>query len=643
MQVKNIICSLLLISITSQSLVGCNSGGGSVDSNWTTNSGTELKYTKEHDNDVYFYNLDNIDSISFSETGHSIRSGQPYDGVGSSSGSDKNKGDYLKLRVKAGRKADSKVGDDFKNSVAGHYAITSDNDDVHKNTNFYTYGSLYINGDPIKGPVHIAQFSSGSRNAWAFGNINAKNGPDRNSLTIYSYNDHPYCIYHYRDKYSIEEWAVADGDCSTAYDPKRGRGIHDNELRIYRSSDIESIGIVPTGEFEIPPSQPYDGVNVSEQEAENYGVYTSVIIKAGRHHEGWVGADFINKAKNYAVTSDYDHDVQDKSNFFVANKMSINGDPVKGNVYFLQYQTSNSSHIVYVQRNGWGIGNEYAKAGPNHNSFTLFTTHEGEDIPYCFFHNGAINSIEEFDIVNGDCNEVYNPGKENATLRSNQVFLSAYDGSGKVLPITYSYLGSKVTEAQPSLNNLNYRQITTDSDSALMVEFLAGRHKSKDVAKAFASNLGNSSSHIIRTVSKDTKPSRLNFYIDGKLSIDGSEVANSVYLAQGHRSTTTTVLNVLGTLLVSAGVKVMKLRGEGYDGDNRCGVRSLAFILISTGLGLIYSSSESVANDWWVGSNSISSDVIHTSNGRCYKVSSKKDDSDSAAVNRFFFRETSCE
>jgi len=123
----------------------------------------------ENDNDVNF-NVSGVQYFSFTESGHSITSGQPYGGA---SGSVKDGLKSAKIVVKAGRKGSSGPADWFKAQVGDGKVIASRSwSSLPKNLNFAVEGTLVIRiGDQntVCDNVIIAQGHAGAYNDWWLG------------------------------------------------------------------------------------------------------------------------------------------------------------------------------------------------------------------------------------------------------------------------------------------------------------------------------------------------------------------------------------------------------------------------------------------------------------------------------------------
>lgn len=124
---------------------------------------------KEHDNDVYFA-ITGVNSFSFTETGHSITSGEPYSGA---SGSVSDAGSKAKITVKAGRKGSSDVADWFKTQVGSGQTIVCDSKgNFPDKLNFAVQGTMTIGTDEgtyTCENVIVAQGHFGVNNNWWMG------------------------------------------------------------------------------------------------------------------------------------------------------------------------------------------------------------------------------------------------------------------------------------------------------------------------------------------------------------------------------------------------------------------------------------------------------------------------------------------
>ena len=130
--------------------------------------------TKEHDNDVYLH-TNGLTGCSFTETGHSITSGQPYSGT-TASGSD----GKCTITVKAGRKKSSSVADWFTQQIGTGNAIACDSSGpMPDELNFAVEGTLTLTqGDTVMTCENmiVAQGNFSSVNNWWLGGSDVKSG-----------------------------------------------------------------------------------------------------------------------------------------------------------------------------------------------------------------------------------------------------------------------------------------------------------------------------------------------------------------------------------------------------------------------------------------------------------------------------------
>lgn len=123
----------------------------------------------EHTNDVNF-NISGVQYFSFTESGHSITSGQPYGGA---SGSVKDGLKSAKIVVTAGRKSSSDVASWFKSEVGDGKAVAARSlNPLPGKLNFAVAGTLVIRiGDQntVCDNVIVAQGHAGSYNDWWIG------------------------------------------------------------------------------------------------------------------------------------------------------------------------------------------------------------------------------------------------------------------------------------------------------------------------------------------------------------------------------------------------------------------------------------------------------------------------------------------
>lgn len=122
-----------------------------------------------HDNDIFF-DVVGMKGVSFTETDHSITSGQPYHGA--SSGIKKEAGhDQAFIRVNAGRKKSDQVAKWFKNRAGKGQTVVCDSAGTYPNElNFAVQGTLKITNVSDEVIVCdnfiIAQGHFGANNNW---------------------------------------------------------------------------------------------------------------------------------------------------------------------------------------------------------------------------------------------------------------------------------------------------------------------------------------------------------------------------------------------------------------------------------------------------------------------------------------------
>jgi hypothetical protein len=129
---------------------------------------------RQHDNEVFFA----VNGFNFTETGHSITSGQPYGGTtsGATDGT-------AQITVSAGRKGSSSVASWFKQQVGSGQTLVCDTKGTYPDDlNFAVEGTLTIGSTSGKtitcDNIIVAQGNFGTTNNWRMG------GPGRKGAHI---------------------------------------------------------------------------------------------------------------------------------------------------------------------------------------------------------------------------------------------------------------------------------------------------------------------------------------------------------------------------------------------------------------------------------------------------------------------------
>ncbi|MBR9972197.1 hypothetical protein [Magnetospirillum sulfuroxidans] len=126
----------------------------------------------QHDNEVFFA-IAGVTQFQFSETAHSITSGQPYGGTTSNVSKS---GAQARIVVKAGRKGSSSVANWFKTQVAAGQTLACDSKGTFPDAlNFAVQGTLTMTvGDKTITcqDVLVAQGHFGTTNNWWMGGPN---------------------------------------------------------------------------------------------------------------------------------------------------------------------------------------------------------------------------------------------------------------------------------------------------------------------------------------------------------------------------------------------------------------------------------------------------------------------------------------
>jgi hypothetical protein len=122
----------------------------------------------EHDNDAFFA-INGLQSFTFSETSHSITSGQPYSGASASVSSGKGQ-----ITVKAGRKASDSVAAWFRQQVGSGQTLVCDTKGTYPDQlNFAVEGTMSIGSSDGKtiecDNIVVAQGNFGQFNNWWMG------------------------------------------------------------------------------------------------------------------------------------------------------------------------------------------------------------------------------------------------------------------------------------------------------------------------------------------------------------------------------------------------------------------------------------------------------------------------------------------
>ena len=377
----------------------------------------------------------------------------------------------------------------------------------------YYYGNLYINGKKVISPFYLGNNKESETENWF------------SALNLTSY----YPLFK-STKYLPLPFSGEQATLGSLYCARYSGGSKHNNFTIQRCGDDSQVEFkmkddVTSLSFDLS-SDTYN-IAVPVQAAyyndltENYihGDTLTLLFNVEHHNDKTVATNFINHVGNAVNMFGINEPVitPETLHFYAQGEFTINGSPVVNTVYLAQGDNGNGDN--------WWFGTPESES--NNGKLKVYTQ---DNHQYCLSQGGDFS--DPFDFENygyksnvfdvGSCDD----GSGDGGTKAHDNVLKLYPGSG-VKTLSYNLEGYRVADGQPHQDDLTTNKMI---DGHLELNYEAGRHNSNPVYDEFISAVGNYA-WFTRESSMYLYNEMLDFYINGELKINGSNVINQVYLA----------------------------------------------------------------------------------------------------------------